>query len=354
MCHWAYFSYIIGRMRAVTVNFDSHAVEVKQVAEPKRVGDGEVLFRINQVGVCGTDREIAAVRLVLPPAGDSFLTIGHEALGQVVATGRGVHNLKPGDWVVPTVRRPCVPACKPCATGRSDLCATGEYTERGIVRLHGYFTDIAVDESRYLLPVSTELLDVCILLEPLSAVEKAIELAERAHVEYFGFDPPRALVLGAGTIGILAALALRERGFDVTVCSREERDHPRVRVLDAAAIRYMGTDETSPADIVIEATGSAEALVTGARSLARNGVMITLGSPNATITFPFRDLIVKNQALVGSVNASPDSFERAIHDLARFDRRVLLSMIQRVRFDDFEGTLKGPLSPYPKMVHMME
>jgi threonine dehydrogenase-like Zn-dependent dehydrogenase len=340
-------------MRAVTVNFESHAVEVKRVAEPRSPGDDEVLFRVQEVGVCGTDREIAAVRLVLPPAGDSFLTIGHEALGQVVDVGRNVSHLRPGDWVVPLVRRPCVPACQPCSSGRMDLCASGNYVERGIVRMHGYFTDFAVDESRYLLPVPEHLVDVAILIEPLTAVEKSIEVAQRTHIEYFGFDPPRALVLGAGTIGILAALALRDRGFDVAVCSREDRDHARVRVLAQAGIRYLGTEETWPADIVIEAAGAAEALVTGARSLARNGVMVTLGSPNATIAFPFRDLIIKNQALIGSVNATPDSFHQALHDLARFDRRVLQSMIHRVGFSDFEKTLKGPLCAYPKMVHVV-
>lgn len=341
-------------MRAVTVNFESHAVEVKRVAEPKSPSNHEVLFRVQEVGVCGTDREIAAVRLVLPPAGESFLTIGHEALGQVVESGRSVSNLRRGDWVVPMVRRPCVPACKPCADGRMDLCATGNYVERGIVRLHGYFTDFALDESRYLVPVPENLLDVAILIEPLTAVEKSIEVARRAHIEYFGFDPPRALVLGVGTIGILAALALRDRGFDVTICSTEPSDHPRVRSLDATGIRYVGTEATWPADIVIEATGAAEALVTGARSLARNGVMITLGSPNAAIAFPFRDLIIKNQALIGSVNATPDSFQQALHDLSRLDRRVLQSMIHRVGFDDFEQTLKGPLCAYPKMVHVVE
>ncbi len=340
-------------MRAVTVNFESHAVEVKRVREPQAPGDDEVLFRVNQVGVCGTDREIAAVRLVLPPAGDSFLTLGHEALGQVVETGRNVSSMQPGDWVVPMVRRPCAPPCKPCAGGRMDLCASGNYVERGIVRLHGYFTEFAMDDSRFVVKVPEELVDVAILVEPLTAVEKSIEVARRAHVEYFGFDPPRALILGVGTIGILAALALSARGFDVTVCSREPRDHPRVRVLDAAGIRYIGTEETWTADIVIEAAGAAEALATGARSLARNGVMITLGSPNAAISFPFRDLIVKNQALIGSVNAAADSFHNALTDLARFDGRVLRSMIHRVAFDDFEQTLKGPLPADPKMVHVI-
>ncbi len=341
-------------MRAVTVNFESHVVELKQVPEPNHIRDGEVLFRIEQIGVCGTDRELAAVRLVMPPPGDSFLTLGHEALGQVVETGKNLTGIERGDWVVPLVRRPCNPACKPCAGGRSDLCATGAYLERGIVRMHGYFTDYAVDESRYLLPVPSDLFDIAILIEPLSSVEKAIEIARRAHVEYFGFDPPRALVLGAGTIGILAALAFRERGFEVAVCSVEPSDHPRVRLLETGGLRYIGTEETWPADIVLEATGAAEALVTGARSLARNGVMVTLGAPNKTIAFPFRDMITKNQALIGSVNASADSFQQGCRDLARFDARLLRAMIHRARFEDFGQTLTGPLGPFPKVVHMMK
>ena len=82
--------------------------------------------------------------------------------------------------------------------------------------------------------------------------------------------------------------------------------------------------------------------------------MIALGSPNASIPFPFRDMIIKNQALIGSVNATPDSYQQALHDLAGFDRRVLQSMIHRVEFEDFEETLKGPLCAYPKMVHVVK
>ena len=327
---------------------------MKDVAEPPGPLDGEVLFRVNQVGICGTDREIAAVRLVLPPAGDEFLTLGHEALGQVVAVGRGVSDLRPGDWIVPTVRRPCKPPCKPCGTGRADLCASGEYVERGIVRLHGYFTDLGVDDANDVLKVPDELLEHAILIEPLSAVEKAVETAQCAHLGFFGFNPPRALVLGAGTIGILAALTLQTRGFDVTVSSLEPRDHERARMLERAGIRYIELDEMRPSDIVIEATGSAEALANGARSLARNGVLVTLGAPNATIAFPFRDLIIKNQALIGSVNASPASFALALDDLSGFDRRVLDAMIHRVHFEEYGRTLTGPLSPHPKVIHMME
>lgn len=271
----------------------------------------------------------------------------------MTAVGSGVTNFSAGDWVVPMVRRPCNGPCKPCADGRTDLCATGDYVERGIVRMHGYFTDFAVDEPRYLLRVPDNLLDCAILIEPLSVVEKAVETAIGAHNGYYGSDPPRALILGAGTIGILSAFALEARGFEAAIRSLEDRGHPRARLLESAGIRYFSDSECWPADIVIEAAGSVEALAAGALSLARNGILVTLGAPNAEVAFPFRDLIIKSQMLIGSVNATAASFDAAIRDLARFDRRTLQNMIHRVRFDDYGRTLTGPLSAHAKIVHML-
>ncbi|HLJ48901.1 MAG TPA: alcohol dehydrogenase catalytic domain-containing protein [Bryobacteraceae bacterium] len=336
-------------MRAVVVDFERGDLALRDVAEPRIDGAEQVLLRVRQVGVCGTDREIAAGRIVHPPPGSSFLTIGHEALAEVAECGSGVHDLQPGDWVAPIVRRPCPLPCGACASGRTDLCLSGEYRERGIVAEHGYFTEFAVDERRYLLRVPRDLVDVGILIEPLSVVEKAIELARRAHHDHYVFDPPKALVLGAGTIGILSAMVLRARGFDTAVWSQEDRRHLRVRLLEEAGMRY----ERGPADIVIEATGSAEATMTGLASMARGGVLVTLGAPNAEVLFPFRDLIVKNQAVLGSVNASPESFEAAVEDLQRFDRSILQRMIRQVGFEDFRWSINGPAAEHPKLVHMI-
>ena len=124
---------------------------------------------MRDVGVCGTDREICAFDYGTPPEGCPYLVIGHEALGEVVEVGAEVRRVKPGDLVVPMVRRPCPhEGCMACRANRQDFCYTGDFTERGIVGAHGFLTEFIVDEARYLIPVPAAFRDVMVLVEPLT------------------------------------------------------------------------------------------------------------------------------------------------------------------------------------------
>lgn len=211
------------------------------------------------------------------------------------------------------------------------MCLTGKALERGIFGLHGYMTDYAVDSASDLFRVPPDLADVAVLTEPLSVVEKAVERALAIHPG----EPRRGLALGAGPIGILTALVLRLRGLDAAVFSREPYDHPRARLVRDAGLRYLTALEPESADIVVEATGSADAAFAGFPVLAPLAVYCILGSPNAHGHVPFIDMLVKNQAVFGSVNAGPQDYERAIQDLGRLERGVAHRMIHRVGFDDF-------------------
>ncbi|MGH9666164.1 MAG: alcohol dehydrogenase catalytic domain-containing protein, partial [Bryobacteraceae bacterium] len=253
-------------MRSVSVDYEQRRLAQREIADPVRRLATEVLFRVHEVGICGTDRDLARFRLGHAPKGESHLVLGHEALGQVVETGAAVSELAPGDWVVPTVRRAC-PGCASCARGRRDLCLTGQYTERGIWRSHGYFTEYAVDDAADLLRVPPASIDCAILIEPMSVVEKAIERAFETHPG----EPACALVLGAGPIGILAALALRERKLTVDLFSVEPRDHPRIKLLEEAGVRYRERLGEARADLVIEAAGSAELAFQAIHALAPLG-----------------------------------------------------------------------------------
>lgn len=336
-------------MRAAGLDFNRRILTSFEMPEPGALRPGEVRFRVREVGICGTDRELASFAIGFPPRGASRLVLGHEALGQVVDTGTGTDDLKAGDWVVPFVRRPCSPPCRSCARDRRDLCLTGRAPERGIFGAHGYFTEYAVDAAADVVRVPQELVDVAVLIEPLSVVEKTVETALRLHVEH----PRTALVLGAGPIGILAALALQERGLKVAIHSLEPEEHPRARLVRDAGMEYSKRIEAEKADVLIEATGSAAAAFAGFRALAPLGVYGILGSPNAQGEVPFIDMLVKNQVLFGSVNAGPGAFARAVTDLARFDRRILTRMLHRVRFEDFATTIPTP-QPAVKTVHVIE
>jgi arylformamidase len=132
-------AYVSGQvMRAAVVVPKEKAVRLVERSAPERPGGSDVLLRIVEVGICGTDREISAFKYGTPPEGRDDLILGHEALAEVIEAGPGVSWVRPGDLVVPTVRRPCRnPRCAACRHERQDFCMTGEFSERGIVRADG-------------------------------------------------------------------------------------------------------------------------------------------------------------------------------------------------------------------------
>lgn len=337
-------------MRAVALDFEQRRLTEREVPSPAITRDDQVLFRLEEVGVCGTDRELAAFHIGYPPPGESHLVIGHEAVGRVEQVGAAVKSFRPGDWVVPMIRRGCVPPCRSCARRRSDLCTTGAYGDRGIMGMHGYFCELAVDSERDLVGVPPLLAEFAVLAEPLSVVEKAIRTAAGFREE----PAETALVLGAGPVGLLAALALRLRELDVRLHSLEPPDHPRAKLAERIGAEYIGPGRDLPrADLVVEATGAPQAGFAAIRSLAPLGVCALLGARDGDGRLPFRDLVLGNRVVFGSVNASRHSFALAIEDLRRSDPDVLRSFIERRPFADFSRGIADSSTGTAKITHVI-
>ena len=145
-------------MKAIAVFPSTREIKLIDHPEPRPAAPDEALLRMLDIGVCGTDKEICAFQYGTPPSGGDYLVLGHESLGEVVSVGRDVTRVKPGDLVVPSVRRPCPqPDCAACRHDRQDFCFTGEFTERGINRAHGYMTEFVVERDKYLNPLPRSL-----------------------------------------------------------------------------------------------------------------------------------------------------------------------------------------------------
>src|SRR5262249_32220735 len=169
-------------MKAVAVAPKTQTLDLIQLPAPRVERPNEVLVRILEVGVCGTDREICAFDYGTPPAGSDHLVIGHEALGQVEAVGPAVTRVRPGDLVVPTVRQPCGrPECRACREDRQDFCYTGLFSERGIKERNGFMTELVVDDERYLNVVPPALREIGVLTEPLTIAEKALRQVDEVQ-----------------------------------------------------------------------------------------------------------------------------------------------------------------------------
>ncbi|MCA1718453.1 MAG: alcohol dehydrogenase catalytic domain-containing protein, partial [Actinobacteria bacterium] len=179
------------------------------------VSDGRgVLVEVLRVGVDGTDQEIDAGEYGAAPEGYDFLVTGHESFGRVLEVGPNVSDLRPGDHVTATVRRPGDSIYD--LIGAYDMTTDDTYYERGINLLHGFLTERYVEDPEYIVKVPAGLKEVGVLMEPVSIVEKGIEQAYEIQRRLGIWRPRRAAVVGAGSLGLLATLVLRLRGLEVT------------------------------------------------------------------------------------------------------------------------------------------
>jgi len=146
-------------MQALTVTPGMQdSLQLRELPDPLQE-EGSVLVEAVAVGLCGTDREIVAGAYGQPPAGESFLVLGHENLGRVTDAPAG-SGLSAGDLVVGIVRRPDPVPCPACARDEWDMCRNGQYTEHGIKGFHhahlGTMIE-TVEDAEHLLAVAPNL-----------------------------------------------------------------------------------------------------------------------------------------------------------------------------------------------------
>ncbi len=306
-----------------------HLVDTPEPRVDEIPGGRGVLVKVLRVGVDGTDKEINAAEYGAAPPGYNFLVTGHESFGQVVEVGPEVHEIAPGDYVVATVRRPGGSIYD--LIGTNDMTTDTVYFERGINLRHGYLAEYYVDDAEYIVKVPPPLREVGVLLEPLSVVEKGIEQAYEIQRRLKVWRPRRAAVVGAGTLGLLATLALRLRGLEVTTLARTEPPTLNSSLVEELGVRYVSTrqlplvaaaQQFGPFDIIFEATGAGSVVFEGMEALGKNGVLVLTGVAGGTHTVEvpadriLLGFVLGNKVAVGSVNANRTHFERGVYDMA--------------------------------------
>jgi len=335
-------------MRAIGVTPNERQIALIDHPEPKILAANEVKIRTLDVGICGTDKEICHFDYGTPPVDSDYLVLGHEGLGEVVEVGDAVSELEHGDLVVPSVRRPCLhERCGPCREDLQDFCFTGDFTERGIKMTHGFMTEYFVEEEKYLAPVPRELRDVGVLVEPLTVAEKGLTQMFRIQQRLPWACPAtagngpghsrRAVVVGAGAVGILGAMKFVAEGFDTYVYSRSQAPNPKSDLVESFGAKYLSSETYSTEalaervgniDVVYEAVGVSRISFEVMKVLGMNGIFIFTGIPawkkkpiDVDADLIMRNMVLKNQLVVGTVNADRAAFEAAISDLGVFAKR---------------------------------
>jgi len=185
-----------------------------------------------------------------------------------------------------------------------------------------------------------------VLVEPLTIAEKAIKQVWDVQ-DRLPWGCPRtgggsggychrALVLGAGPVGLLGALALHLRGFDTYVYSRALPDSPKASLVASMGVTYLSSQTHTPEraaaelgqiDLVYEAVGASALAFEVMKFLGTNAVFVFTGVPGRKAPVKLdtdrimRNLVLKNQVVFGTVNADRAAFEAAVSDLGQFMKR---------------------------------
>ena len=222
---------------------------------------------------------------------------------------------------------------------------TGDFTERGIKGLHGFLAEYVVDDAQYLHVVPRALRNAGVLTEPLTIAEKAF--VQASHIEQrmpwlVGITPQSperdeltAAILGAGAIGLLGALALRAMDIETYVYDRVPPPNAKSRLVELIGAHYISptdssssfTDLISHVHFIYEAVGVSQLAFQAIMALSPNSILVFTGVPGLgayqeldTDTL-MRNMVLKNQVILGTVNADAASHTSAIRHIGTFMER---------------------------------
>lgn len=320
-------------MRAITaVQGEENSIHIKDIDIPK-VNETGVLVKVKLVGLDGTDREIVKGLHGEPPEGKKELIFGHESLGRVVKVGSRVKNLKPGDHVVATVRRP--DDCINCREGEYDMCLKGDYRERGIKGLDGFLSDYYAEDEKFLLKVPEKLGELAVMLEPASIAEKAIRTAFEAQRRMI-WKPETAMVTGTGVLGLITATLLKLKGLDVICVDRSDGGY-KEKIFSELGVRHFNNKKINlhdipkeigkQIDIIFEMTGNSSVALHVIMVAGTNAVVvlasITGGNKHIEICSDCfnQGIVLENKTVLGTVNSHMRDFQQGIIDLLAAEKR---------------------------------
>lgn len=314
----------------------------------------EALVAVAMNGICGSDVHFYKEGRLGPFVVDRPYIPGHEACGTVVAVGAECRSVAEGQRVAVEPGIPCR-RCRYCRSGRYNLCPEVRFLSAPPE--NGTFAEYVAVPGDFLHPLPDSLSDEDgAFLEPLSV---AIQACNRSGIT----AGSTFVVLGAGPIGLITALAARAYGATpLAIVDVNERRLEFARDLGIPAAPGArsgngaadGIADSGGADVVFDCTGSSKAAASAPLLAARGGVVVLVGWPEiANPEFPVETVLEKELDVRG-VNRYCNTFPTAVRLLA--ERRVDLGPLVSHRFafsrviDAFELAATSPSETVKVMV----
>jgi L-iditol 2-dehydrogenase len=301
-----------------------------ETASLRDLSDVDVLVATELVGVCGTDLEILAGTMTYLTNGMARYPIvpGHEWVGKVVDVGSQVSEFKPGDRIAGECTIGCG-LCSYCTSDRYNLCPNR--TETGILNREGGLASQLVFPAKFahLIPPNVDSHDAA-LVEPLAVAYRGLQRLGFGAIEAIG-------IVGAGTIGMLAAMTARALGVSRVIIVDIDVSR-RTLAIEAGFEALLHV--TSQVDFVLEATGTASGVKAALEMTADGGRLVMLGlTGKAAVPFDVDNLVVRDIAMLGSLG-SPGVWPRAIELIASGVVRPSALISHELKLDDAAAAFK--------------
>lgn len=312
-------------MLAVVKEHPQPGVDLKEVAEPRMPGPGEVRLQVEACGLCGTDVSFYGWREYLRSEINLPVILGHEVVGVIEAVGPAVEGMQPGQRVATETSAPCG-RCRCCMRGMDNLCENqlriGQQVDGGLAPL-------------LVVPASCLRLIPESIPAPEATLIQTMGVAMHALEQAGGLLPgDSALVFGPGPVGALAALLLQRQGAQVAVVGLPE-DEARFEMLRAMGIETMAREETGRwledrtggfgVDLAVEAAGAAAAVRSAMAAVRPGGTVVIAGVPPPA-EVDLTSVPRKEMRVVGSWRRRRETWERAI-ELARREPELLSPLV---------------------------
>lgn len=341
------------QMRVAVMNGKQDvSIELRPVPVP---GAGEVLIRIQTVGVCGSDLHYYAEGKIGDIPVQTPFVLGHEIAGTIVALGEGVQGLQTGDLVAVEPGIPCG-TCEMCRSGQYNLCPEMRFL--ATPPYDGAFSEYLAYPAKWVfrLPEGMTATQGA-LIEPLAVGMHAAQLAEASLGQ-------SAFIFGCGCIGLVTLLALRSRGVsEIYMCDVIERRMEKAMELGATAVfdsrkcdvaqEILRLTDGRGVDCVFEMTGNHNALMQTVDVACKGGVIVLVGlGPQSVMPFNFEKLIW-NQVQIRPCFRYKNIYPKAIRAISSGMIHVVDIVSDRVRLEEVPEALKYHLAHKSDIIKMI-
>lgn len=329
-------------MMKSTVMTDLRKIEFtsRPVPSPKA---GEVLVRIEYVGICGSDLhyyESGRIGnfIVEPP-----FVLGHEASGTVVALGEGVSNLTVGTRVTLEPNVTCG-ECEFCKSGKYNLCP--EVSFFATPPVDGVFLEYVTHPAKLCFPLPDNVSSMQgALVEPLAV---GFHAAQQAQAE----AGQTAVVFGAGCIGLVTIMALKSRGID-TIYSVDLVDSRLqiaqslgaipINARSADTVQRIRQDFPQGLDLAFETSGAEVSVQSSLRSLKKGGTLVLIGySKNDTMSIP-TNFMIDNELTIRTIFRYRHVYPSVIEAIASGKIQPEKIVTNQFRFDQIPEAMEQSL-----------